>query len=411
MNPTVLFLQTLGQALAALTLYGEGHPMRATARDRAHVALLRVLEKRNGLRISFLDGAVVVGARVLNELRGWEWGVKLAAAGVQRFEIDASPLPTPEALERFIAVLQRKLAGGLHTPVADAPAGFRVGALGIAGLSDKSEHGDEFDALLDELAQVPLTAESAAVRWIHEQVANGAQVPFAEAELVVSSLAMAMQHDHAKVLPLLDILTFDQYATAHACNVATLTLGIADQLGLAAGDARALGTAALMHDIGNTCVPAELLAKPGPLSPSEFALVQAHTVEGARILSARGRGHALAATVAYEHHLWDDGHGGYPTLQWPRRSHFASRVVHVCDMYDAMRTLRPYRSALTQAEALGALYQRGGTEVQLEIVQALSDLLDHTPELRMPMESQDSPIDWTKNVAVVASQLLSPQLP
>jgi putative nucleotidyltransferase with HDIG domain len=327
---------------------------------------------------------------------------------VQRIEIDASPPPSPEALERFIAVLQRKLVGGATAALTDAPSGFRVGALGVAGVSDKGSGSDEVDAMLDELAQIPLTAESAAVQWIHEQVANGAEVPFAEAELVVSSLAMAMQHEDGKVLPMLDILTFDQYATAHACNVATLTIGVAEQLGLSSGDARAIGTAALMHDIGNARVPAELLAKPGPLTDAEFALVQAHTLEGARMLSARGRGHALAATVAYEHHRWENGQGGYPVLQWPRKSHFASRVVHVCDMYDAMRTLRPYRSALSQADALRQLRERSGIEVQGEIVQALVDLLDHTPELRMPMEAAHAPVDWTKNIAVVAAQLLSP---
>ncbi len=408
MNPTVLFLQSLGQALAALTLYGDGHPMRATARDRTHVALLRVLEKRGELRISFLDGAVVVGARVLTELRGWEWGIKLAAAGIQRFEIDANPSPTTESLGQFIAVLQRKLVGGAHTPLIDAPYGFRVGALGVVDTSEQAPPANDMDALLDELSQIPLTAESAAVHWIHEQVAAGADVPFAEAELVVNSLAMAMQHEQGKVVPLLDILTFEQYGTAHACNVATLSIGVAEQLGLTSGDARSIGMAALVHDIGNARLPAELLAKPGPLTEAEFALIQSHTVEGARMLSARGRGHALAATVAYEHHLWENGTGGYPALTWPRRAHFASRVVHVCDMYDAMRTLRPYRNALSQADALRTLLERSGTEVQGEIVQALVDMLEHTPELRMPMEASETVSGWSNRIAVIAAQPLSP---
>jgi HD-GYP domain-containing protein (c-di-GMP phosphodiesterase class II) len=73
-----------------------------------------------------------------------------------------------------------------------------------------------------------------------------------------------------------------------------------------------------------------------------------------------------------------------------------------------MRTLRPYRSALSQADALRQLRERSGIEVQGEIVQALVDLLDHTPELRMPMEAAHAPVDWTKNIAVVAAQLLSP---
>ncbi len=395
-NPTVLFLQTLGQTLAAQGLYSEGHPMRAAARDRAHVALMRVLENRGELRISFLDGAVVVGSRVLPELRGWEWGTKLSAVGVQRFEIDSVPTPTTEELEAFIVELHRRLVAGAQGYVGAPLSGFRLGALGVAGATESgggddgsagdADGADPMESLIDVIAHIPLTAESAAIRWIHEQVANGADVPLAEAAVVVNSLALAMHQEQRTVLPLIDISAHDQYATAHASNVATLAIALSEQMGLAPGDARAIGMAGLVHDIGNVCVPPELLSKPGQLTDAECAIVAQHTIEGARMLSTRGRGNALAATVAYEHHRWEDGVGGYPNFQWPRRCHFASRLVRVCDIYDAMRSPRPYRRALTQTETLNYLQQRSGTEVQGEIVRALVELLAHTPEARTPME-------------------------
>jgi putative nucleotidyltransferase with HDIG domain len=242
------------------------------------------------------------------------------------------------------------------------------------------------EALLDVIAHIPLTAESAAIRWIHEQVASGADVPLAEAAVVVNSLALAMHQDQRAVLPLIDISAHEQYATAHASNVATLAIALSEQMGLSPGDARAIGMAGLVHDIGNACVPPTLLVKPGRLTDEERAQVEAHTVEGARILSTRGRGNALAATVAYEHHRWENGEGGYPHFQWPRRCHFASRLVRVCDIYDAMRSPRPYRRALSQADAVRHLQERSGIEVQGEIVQALVELLAHTPEARTPME-------------------------
>jgi len=395
MNPVVLFLQTLGQALAAQGLYAEGHPMRAAARDRAHVALMRILENRGEVRVSLLDGAVVVGSRVLPELRGWEWGNKLAACGVQRFEIDAVPTPSTEELEAFVVELHQRLVAGPQGYMGPALPGFRLGALGVAGAAapgdDAGEDGganlpDPVDALVDVIAHIPLTAEAAAIRWIHEQVANGADVPLAEAAVVVNALALAMHQEQRMVLPLIDISAHEQYGTAHASNVATLAIALSEQMGLSPSDARAIGMAGLVHDIGNVSVPSALLIKPARLTEAERALVEAHTVEGARILSLRGRGNALAATVAYEHHRWDNGVGGYPNFQWPRRCHFASRLVRVCDIYDAMRSPRPYRRALSQADTLQHLQERSGTEVQGEIVQALVELLAHTPEARTVME-------------------------
>lgn len=74
----------------------------------------------------------------------------------------------------------------------------------------------------------------------------------------------------------------------------------------------------------------------------------------------------LAALVAYEHHLMLDG-GGYPRLHFPRAAQYASRVVHVCDVYDALRTKRPYRDARESERVLGYIGERAGSEFDPEI--------------------------------------------
>src|SRR5207244_3950191 len=69
----------------------------------------------------------------------------------------------------------------------------------------------------------------------------------------------------------------------------------------------------------------------------------------------------LAAVVAYEHHIMING-GGYPALRYPRDCHHASKLVHVCDVYDALRTRRPYRDAWSFEKTLGYLDERKGLE-------------------------------------------------
>lgn len=399
MNPLVQFLTALGQSLAAMALYAPAHPMRASARGRA-LAALHVELRRGPVRLSFLDGEVVVGTRAMHELRGWDWARKLARVGIQRLEIAATPLPTDEELEALFVALHERLAG----PPGSTWTAVRCGGLsaGPVDVASEPERADTVVEFLQAVGLQHLDEEAGAVRWIHDEAANDRAVPLAEVELVVRSLSSAMHRDEHVILPLLELKTVDQYTTTHSCNVAMLSMGLAERLGLEPKDVRAIGTAALLHDIGKVSVPPELLVKPGKLTDEEFAAIQRHAPEGARILTTRGRGHELAAIVAYEHHIWEDGSRGYPRLHYPRRCHFASRIVHVCDLFDALSTHRPYRDAWPRDRTLAMLDAQSGTEVDAEIVRAFTQLVRAAPERRLSVT--DTPQDdWTAAVGRAAA--------
>ena len=168
--------------------------------------------------------------------------------------------------------------------------------------------------------------------------------------MIVQSLSVAMHAERASVLPLLQLKEFDQYTTTHSMNVAVLSMALAESLELGIGPGRAVGVAGLLHDLGKVRVAKEVLLKPGKLTETERAEIQRHPVEGARILLAGEQPLDLAAVVAYEHHLMMDG-SGYP-CRHPPRYHYGSRMVHVCDVYDALRTKRPYRDAWDSEKAL-----------------------------------------------------------
>jgi len=403
MNPVVQWLTALGQALSAMTLYAPSHPMRAAARTRALALLQTTMAKREPLRLSFLDGDVVVGRRALPELRGWDWGIKLMQAGIQRLEIDDAPAPTEAALDRLLEAMHERLAAPTgHTLPPFEIDGMRFGPLGVIGAA---EDDVAFTDLIDAMALERLDEEADAVRWIHDEAANDRAVPMAEVDAVIRSLATAMHRDQHVVLPLLDLKTVDQYTTTHSFNVAMLSMGLAEQLGLASEQVREIGTAALLHDIGKVRVPPEILVKPGKLTLEEFAQMKRHPVEGARLLSERGHGHALAAVVAYEHHIWENGEGGYPHFAFARHCHYASRLVHVCDLYDALSTRRPYREAWPRERTLAMLQSRAGIEVDTEIVEAFIALSVRAEEARLPLN--DTPQnDWTAAVKRAADEFV-----
>ena len=102
--------------------------------------------------------------------------------------------------------------------------------------------------------------------------------------------------------------------------------------------------------------------------------MRAHPVEGARIIMESTAALDLAAVVAFEHHVMVDG-GGYPQFHYKRECAAASRLVHVCDVYDALCTNRPYRDAWTSDRAVEYLRDRAGVEVDGPLVEAFSRML------------------------------------
>jgi putative nucleotidyltransferase with HDIG domain len=386
-NPIVTFLTALGQAFAALSLYSDDHPMRQSAAARLLGALQSAL-RDGALRLSFLDGDVIAGSRPITDLRGWEWGARLSAAGVQRLEVSQSPAPTADDIDAMLAVLRERLAAPGEPAVSWMRNGIRIGPLTVIGADTTDEQERALASVVDSLSFSGLGAEVDAVDYIHTEVEAGRDVPMAEVDGIVRALAATIRREQGCLLPLLDIRTFDEYTTSHCCNVAMLSMGICDELGLSDADSRAIGTAALLHDIGKTRIPKELLTKQGKLSPEERLEMQRHPTEGAKILTARGLGHSLAATVAYEHHIWFTGLGGYPKLSYPRGTHYASRIVHVSDIYDAISSKRPYHEPFPRDKAFELIRRLAGVELDPHIVEAFLRMAGGATEFRHQVSEQ-----------------------
>ena len=382
MNPTVAFLTALGQSFSAMALYGEQHPMREQTTARLLAALHAALADGSTLRLSFLDNEVVAGTRPLAELRGWEWCARLSEAGVQRLEIDAFPFPTAADVAALVTAVRDRLAlPGVGDPQW-SHVGMRFGPVTVPQGGGGGHGGFTTGSVAEALALSGLSAEIEATDFIHEQVSQGKALPMSEADAIVRGLAITMRREQGLLLPLLDIRSYDEYTSTHCCNVAMLSMGLSEQLGLGDADVRAIGTAALLHDIGKTRVRQEVLVKPGKLSPEERLEIEEHPVHGARILSERGLGNSLAATVAYEHHIWFNGQGGYPRYRYARTTHYASRIVHVCDIYDALCAKRPYRDPWPRERALGLLEQIAGVELDPEIARAFATMARQATEHR-----------------------------
>jgi len=365
MSGPIRFLNTFAQAIAAMSLYRDGHPQRERAIDAAYRDLhdLQVQDPRP--LFTFLGDEVIYGKLPIRELREWDWSKRLAAAGIQRLELTDDV--TREDFEGFLDdVVVRLTVASVDTSEArQRRTSIKFGAVGIRGPGELSQETEVPTATLS----FSLGEEADAVRWLHDEVRQHGVFPIAEAEAVVRSLTVAMHGGRQVMLPLLQLKDFDQYTTTHSLNVSVLTMGLAEFMGMGAADVRTLGVAGLLHDVGKIKVPRDLLTKPGKLTPDERAVISQHPRYGAQLILESEEQLDLAAVVAYEHHIMLNG-GGYPRFRFPRPCHPAGNLVHVCDVYDALRTRRPYRDAWPAEDALRYVEGRGGMEFDPEIVRA-----------------------------------------
>ncbi len=381
MSDPVRFLNAFAQALGVMTLYPEGHPSRERVVDVAFGELDGLSVPVGHPSFTFLDDEVVFGRERLRELKSWDWGRRLVAAGIHRLEFERKV-----SRDEFDGFLNEVLARLVLSSVDSGEArqmrslGIRFGAVGLEGQDRQETHGSAPSMTTLELA---LGEEAETFRWLQTQVRSEGSVPFLEAEAVVRSLSVAMHGDSKIVLPLLKLKEFDQYTTTHSLNVSVLSMGLAESLGCGAKEVRAIGVAGLLHDIGKIRIPLEVLTKPGKLTDQERGIMNQHPIDGAKIIMQSGEDLGTAAIVAYEHHIMLDG-GGYPKLHYNRECTMASRLVHVCDVYDALSTTRPYREAWPSEKTMSYLEERAGTEFDPDMVEAfLRTLRDGEAQVRV----------------------------
>jgi HD-GYP domain-containing protein (c-di-GMP phosphodiesterase class II) len=194
-----------------------------------------------------------------------------------------------------------------------------------------------------------------AMRDIESQAKLGRVIEVGRLQQVVESMLDNLLQDPAAVLGLTAIKGHDDYTLNHSINVCILSISLGTALGLTPEELHSIGLAALLYDIGKVRVPEDVLLKCGPLTAEEWALVKQHSEEGADLLKRLQITDKMPMVVAYEHHQRHDLMG-YPDSSGGEQ-HLFSKIVAVCDAYDAMTTNRPFRREIRPDKALAVLMQ------------------------------------------------------
>jgi putative nucleotidyltransferase with HDIG domain len=165
----------------------------------------------------------------------------------------------------------------------------------------------------------------------------------------------------------------DSYTAGHSRRVQQLSLAIGRELGLSQAELDLLGHAALFHDIGKLAIPDAILLKPASLTAEEWALMQRHAEEGARIIDRLGFLQDAVPAIRHHHERFDGT--GYPDRIAGEEIPLGARIIHVADALDSMLTTRIYRAARPVNEALAEVKNKAGSQFCPRCVQALERIL------------------------------------
>ena len=238
------------------------------------------------------------------------------------------PAVTAEAMARFLTLLIQERAGSEDRPWEQVLLDAGVDTIEVIGLhrassddpAEVSEEAVPFEAAtpVTETQRARRTYATAVrrTRRLLLRASRGGYVDIRSAQRIVHPMVDLMMVHESSIVGLTALKAHDDYTFAHCVNVAILSVGIGQTLGLNRGELADVGVAGLLHDVGKIHVPGEILRKPGKLTEEEWRAMQGHPLAGACMISRMPGVSRLmldSMRVSLEHHLNSDG-SGYPPV-------------------------------------------------------------------------------------------------
>jgi putative nucleotidyltransferase with HDIG domain len=332
-------VRRLSAAIRAGELYATNHPLVTRSLDNLMAVTAKNLAKSESAVVGFLGNDVVV-----NDVRLGKLTAPLVGFVRDMHERDIEKITFSQGVTRddlqVLVELMRDRAAAVSLPDRLASKGIRRIAIGKLMLeADDGEHA----GIVVARKVYQSAVETAETLW--DQAKAGDKPDPNAARKIIDSLAKVVTQDRTSLMALTALKRYDNYTFTHMVNVSVLAMSQARALSLDGPLLREFGFAALMHDIGKVNTPVEVLNKPGTLSKEEFDVMKRHVVDGAHILRKTPEMPALAPIVAFEHHLKQDL-SGYPENIGHRSLNLCTMIVSIADVFDALRSNRPYRQGL-----------------------------------------------------------------
>lgn len=226
---------------------------------------------------------------------------------------------------------------------------------------------------------VPLTQSMPEAKKLHDQanteiheilerVKNREDINIEPIRETVNGFVKSVVGNPNALLWLTRIKDRDEYTAEHCLRVGIMAIAFGRHLGLAEDELTLLGMCGMLHDVGKMAIPDEILNKPGRLTKEEFETMKSHADKGGQMLEEQSGLDDAVIFTARHHHERLDGNG-YPAGLKAEYISLYTRIISIVDAYDAISSIRCYKSAMTPAEALKILFDNRGHQFDADLVQ------------------------------------------
>jgi HD-GYP domain-containing protein (c-di-GMP phosphodiesterase class II) len=378
----------LTAAVSNARLYAFNHPQVHRYFRAAYNALINLLKEQPEITLLVIGNDLVVNDQTMNA-KGRHIAqlvTLLRRNGISR--ISFGPEVQAKALTAFIHELARADSKAIHSrpgiqlgqvevrhPVMDGGAGA------IAG-----EHADRVvdEEMLEAIANLASLRDVKLdeLKSLYHLTRRHEKIDLRSIDEMIKKFIGGFSRGINPLRLLADIKTADEYTFTHVVNVCILTMGQAEALGFKGRHLYDIGIASTLHDVGKQFIPTEILNKPGKLTHEERKIIETHTIKGAQYLLGLDEIPKLAVLGALEHHIRYDG-GGYPAIAGDWQPNIASQMIAVSDIFDAMRSRRPYQEPKPQELILKIMREESGICFNPLLVDNFIRLIDRTNPLSL----------------------------
>jgi putative nucleotidyltransferase with HDIG domain len=365
-------VRRLSAAIRAGELYTATHPLVQRSIDTLAAVTAKNLQNNPNAVIGFLGNDIVV-----NDLRLGKFSAQLVGLVRDMHERQIEKISFQQGTNRDDLRTLVELMSDRRSPVPlpDRLLTHGVRRITIGRITIEPDE-DEHTGIAMAKKVYNSAVETAENLW--EQAKAGDQPDPNAARKIIESLAKVVTQDRTSLMALTALKKYDNYTFTHMVNVSVLAMSQARALNLEGPILREFGFAALMHDIGKVNTPREVLNKPGKLDKDEFDVMKRHVIDGAHILRKTPEMPALAPIVAFEHHLKQDL-SGYPENIGHRDLNLCTMIVSIADVFDALRSNRPYREGLATDRIRSIMGEQGNPAFNQKLLKRFVNIMGLFP--------------------------------
>lgn len=360
LRTVTLFVDELVVALVNVRIYQPGHPrIQETVHELAKLqAQLGHLLKGAPLQLAVANRHILFDGRPLRSasLSASRLMGPIAERGSGGVQFDADT--TEDELQTFLGLLAGRVEKG-DNPDRCNQALATNGCRGIRLLppykplagTDETADGKGFESDPETEHAIALyQGVTELLQGMTISVSIGKSLDFAAPQSMMERILHAMHRDPLALLRTARYERYDAYTFGHSIRVAILAVEFARELGFPDDVVLRSGCAALLHDIGKALVPFEIIHSQTRLTGEQRHEMEKHPALGARILLDHRASDPMAVAAAFGHHQQIGG-GGYPETVESYRQSIVTKIVKICDVFEALTAVRPYKDAMSPTRA------------------------------------------------------------